>query len=738
MFNDYFKNAEKKREKKYIELIEHEIYKIDKIIKNELEKGINLENIEIEDLTKQNLANLVFYIISKDKIFVKIYINVVKYFLIKYTKYSSFEGNKELFLRQLSMSMHPEKFAKDVIIIHKGDIGDKFYIILKGSVSIIIVQEKYEYLTQSEYDKYLEKLLLFKEYSLIKLVFTYPNPIKGDQNILEIIHEELSAQSEKQNNNNYNNYEKISAIEYVERIKPEINNNDIDERIKVKIAIYKIVANLKEGDTFGEIALNKIDKEERKRTATVISDTDCIMGTILNQVYSSFLKEIEEKNKLFLIGHVLHHTLFRDVTVENFLKYNYFNYFNSVIYKGGDFLFKQGDIRNAIYFINDGLINLYTESSFEEIDNYIEYFQKEINKYYKKYNLNNKKESDDYYINRQFHIQREINPGFNKYYKTKKKFKIYNINEKETLGYGDFLLGEEYFVSAKVISANCKVFVLEKNFLLSLLKDHLISNNYSLTNIERMEIMYQRLRNIKSIFLRKYLDNNKKTNSNLNNKIPKIEKETINNFKHSNTKLYLKQNINKKEFRIKYEILNDKYIFSQKIKRKMASKKYNILSNSSFKSKNYSIKEKALSNKKRNYSNFIFQKEETEKNKETILKNQTQSKIINLKTNISYNPNYKNEDKAFPVLSNNKSLNNKRCKTNDYDCEKKISSAKKFNSLIPKISSLSNKYMINEYGNNKNKIKKRKNMTQLDFLFYDYFFTERGNKNYSKGPFSPD
>ena len=41
--------------------------------------------------------------------------------------------------------------------------------------------------------------------------------------------------------------------------------------------------------------------------------------------------------------------------------------------------------------------------------------------------------------------------------------------------------------------------------------------------------------------------------------------------------------------------------------------------------------------------------------------------------------------------------------------------------------------MINEDDNNQ-KNKKVKNMTQLDFLFYDYLFTERGNKNYSKEP----
>ena len=48
------------------------------------------------------------------------------------------------------------------------------------------------------------------------------------------------------------------------------------------------------GDTFGEIALSKIDLEERKRTATVITDSECVFGIVPNSIYSTFLKEVEE------------------------------------------------------------------------------------------------------------------------------------------------------------------------------------------------------------------------------------------------------------------------------------------------------------------------------------------------------------------------------------------------------------------------------------------------------------
>ena len=712
----FSKDLLKKKEKKNIQLTEHKIDEIDSIIKRGLSKGIKLDDIEIEDITKQRFANLVFYIISKDKFYLKVYINVVKYFLSKFTKYRFFNGDKEYFLKKLTMSIHPEKFPKDTVIMHKDDIGDKFYIILKGSVSIIIVEEKYVNLTSEEYSNYLKKLKINKEYALIRLVFTYPNHITADQDILKEIHQDLPEQSNKQNlyiNNNIN--ERISAKEYVERIEPEIDNDSEEERIKVKIATYKIVANLKEGDTFGEIALSKNDKDERRRTATVITDTECLMGSILNNVYSSFLKEIEEKNKLIIIVQLLQHTLFRDVEPESFLKYNYFNYFNNVTYKGGDYLFKQGDTRNAIYFINNGIVNLTTYSSLDEINNYIKYFKNDINRYLKKYNNNNNNKSDeDDILTGEFYRKNRAKPGFDNYYMAKRNIKIYTINNKETLGFNDCLFQEgKYFISAKVISNSCQVFVLKINFLITLLKDHLISKNYSETNHERKKIMVQRLRDLNKTLLDKFLENNRIIYSSLDYSINpnKKVKKGNNAFKHSKTKfnLSLKKNMATLE----------KNIFSWKIKRKNI-KKYNIpkknitWDNFSF-DKNEKIKKLAL--------------EISKKNKEI------DNKLINLKSNSINN----NDNLFFPTLKS-KSSNKSKSIINSYTNEEKNLFSDKINKLIPKIAFLSKKLMINEYSvnKNKNKLKNSKNMTQLNFLLHDYFFTERGNKIYSTEPLLSD
>jgi signal-transduction protein with cAMP-binding, CBS, and nucleotidyltransferase domain len=102
---------------------------------------------------------------------------LIKYFLNKYTKYGYFEGDKDSFLTKLSTSMHIESFPKDYLLFRKNDIGDKFYIILKGKVAIVINQDIFIDMTQREYYIHFEKLRYFKEYYLLERLLSYENSI---------------------------------------------------------------------------------------------------------------------------------------------------------------------------------------------------------------------------------------------------------------------------------------------------------------------------------------------------------------------------------------------------------------------------------------------------------------------------------------------------------------------------------------------------------------------------------
>ena len=72
-------------------------------------------------------------------------------------------------LRYVSEHIIYEKFPSKRLIMRYGDIGDKFYIILHGQVSILIPIRTNFQLTFNEYSRYIAILILYQEYELAKL-----------------------------------------------------------------------------------------------------------------------------------------------------------------------------------------------------------------------------------------------------------------------------------------------------------------------------------------------------------------------------------------------------------------------------------------------------------------------------------------------------------------------------------------------------------------------------------------
>ena len=72
-------------------------------------------------------------------------------------------------LRYVSEHILYEKYTSKRLIMRYGDIGDKFYIILHGLVSIIIPIRVNMQLTFNEYSRYIARLILYKEYELAKI-----------------------------------------------------------------------------------------------------------------------------------------------------------------------------------------------------------------------------------------------------------------------------------------------------------------------------------------------------------------------------------------------------------------------------------------------------------------------------------------------------------------------------------------------------------------------------------------
>jgi hypothetical protein len=273
------------------------------------------------------------------------------------------------------------------------------------------------------------------------------------------------------------------------------------------------------------------------------------------------------------------------------------------MFKSGTYFFKQGEEKSALFFIFNGVINLYTQASIDNIINIIEHLNNDINEQLNKENentMNNiNKIKDEAFkgeldIIKDFYSYKLTNNLFNKFCKLKKTFKIFSINTKETLGFDDCILNEnKYFLTAKVMYDNCHVFVLKLNFLKTMLKENLIQRNYRRTNIEKKCIMINRLTNMVKMlmarFLKKneilisennYVEENKKINKsilrseNISYKEIKSENEIFSMSRSRNKKFFpnskiIGKNLSKKIINIKQKNLLsiDKYLFEKKLEK---------------------------------------------------------------------------------------------------------------------------------------------------------------------------
>ena len=729
---------EKKR--KNIDLLEVKLFQLNQTIKKELESGTDLSKINLQNVTKEDCGNFVQAIISKGRSFAKAHLDLIKYFLDKYTKYGHFEGDKDFFLTKLSTSMNIESFPKDYLLFRINDIGDKFYIILKGKVAIVINQDIFIDMTQREYYIHFEKLRYFKEYYLLDKLLSYENKIELDSKLIDETRDEIYFELLKQRKlglKYVSSFSDISPQKFVERVEPIANKKAKEPRINVKIPIYKIVAMLNIGDTFGEIALSKIDLEERKRTATVITDNECVFGVVPNSIYSTFLKEVEEKTRYILVSQLVSHSLFKSIIPETFLKANFLNYFNNMMFKGGTYFFKQGEEKSALFFVFNGYINLYTETSIDNIINIIEHLNNDTTGALNKENenvINSNKIKDELFkgeldIIKDFHSYKLTNNLFNKFCKIKKTFKIFSINTKETLGFDDCILNEnKYFLTAKVMYDNCHVFVLKLNFLKTILKENIIQRNYRRTNFEKKRIMINRLTDIVKMLMARFLKKNEIIISEIHytTSKKKIDKGILKS-----------ENISYKEIRSE----NDKISKSKgKNKKffpnlKLFGKNFNKKIKKNIKQKNLLSLDKYLFEKKLEKARY---KTLNDFSKKILFKN----RLINIQINFSNENTSKTKKLSLPSVSKIDSIQKTNYqKSNFRNSEhfktqiKDINSEDDINKLIPNIKKLSTKFMITE----SDKIKNRKNnMTKSDFIFFDNFFVSRGKQQYSKQPLELD
>ena len=113
---------------------------------------------------------------------------------------------------------------------------------------------------------------------------------------------------------------------------------------------YIEIVQKNKGDTFGELALQH---EDSKRTATILTNTDCILGYLSKNDYETCLSEIELKKRKNEVNFIMSFAIFDQMNWISF-ENKYFNYFKREFFYQGETILNQGKAFNKIYFIMDG------------------------------------------------------------------------------------------------------------------------------------------------------------------------------------------------------------------------------------------------------------------------------------------------------------------------------------------------------------------------------------------------
>ena len=292
-------------------------------------------------------------------------------------------------INKISKIMTYQKNIKNDLIIQYGDKGNDFYIILKGNINILVPKYSLYYMDEEEFILHLLKLRKYNQNELIiqclrcnALIFAIPTERLDDlildlqkkksnyylykKTIINKAKEVYEYINKKENSNK--NIKNISPEDYIalfevdesikkntsklihlSNLKIEFDKKDEDKKL-TKIPNYEIVAKFGTGDTFGELALEHMNK---KRMATIITSSDCDFAVIDKIEYNELIKDSINKSKDKFYNLIYKYKIFDSISTISFDK-KYYNYFRYLKMKKNEILFNEGDPCDDVYFILNG------------------------------------------------------------------------------------------------------------------------------------------------------------------------------------------------------------------------------------------------------------------------------------------------------------------------------------------------------------------------------------------------
>ena len=481
----------------------------------------NQKNKLVFELTIHNPKTLevIYYILNKsirtfnDLYLINSYLFQMENFINLLKTYNS---SIEQLVGFISSCIKPFKAESNKMIIHIGEKGNQFFIILKGSVSVLVPKERTIRISQKDYENYLKMLFNFNENYLLENTIKHNNKIyKIKEKEIKIIDEDLKKlRKEIKNLDEYLSY--INCY--------YIKEENIFEEIRI-LGYFKVVE-LQQGNSFGEIALIN---DNNLRTASIYVNSSSLFGVLNSKDYKKSVKNTQLRIKRNNIVFILNVDLFAGLSY-GYFNTTFWNYFIFKQLKKGEYLFKEGEKRQFIYFIRRGEIKLTSILNYKKINNLISYFTNTPLK---------KSDNEDIGQNEDLIIS--------------------YIHKKDNLGI--VTVNNNHFCNAIIISEKVDLFAIDiKNLKYMSKIFSSIKEQYDISLKNRIKIYVDRLNNIKNTYLNTYkgeFRNKNEDKINLDNKSYNIKdlfydfndnelKESSIPMKFINNKL----TYNKKDFKI--------------------------------------------------------------------------------------------------------------------------------------------------------------------------------------------
>ena len=402
------------------------------------------------------------------------------------------ESSKKLLI-ELTWFLFYKYYRKNKILKKPGENNEFFYILLGGKIlRLNIVFERIS-LTLEEYLLYLFKMKLTHENEILRKCrllnsfyadidgenlykFCLDNPQYNFEELKEKAKKEiisLGFQIENFNDdrktiiNSIDNYLKIATIK--KNIKSI--NDGIHASPKFYIARYEKAGYIMKGQLIGNLIKEKYNDD---------SEYICIENCDIVQLNknSSKLEKLFNliiKKKRKSLSKLKNNLLIFNLLNENFFYNEVIPHFEYKQYHQGEKIFIQGSIYRGVYLVTDGEVNVYLNSSINEIGNYILNITNSLI-HFKEYvsNLNKmgySKESNESVkpkiMKDKKNLDREKVDSLNK----NKKFEVLNISKYSIFGTNELYDNNTglYYFSAECSSKEAIIYFLPHKYFYSIL-----------------------------------------------------------------------------------------------------------------------------------------------------------------------------------------------------------------------------------------------------------------------------